>query len=173
MSQQAQGHSRTCIESTRKEDERRMGDGCGDLEVLAGDKDQEGRFKAIRKREVKDPWHETGPLNHFGDKVNPDQYVVNREVSLSDLKVLAGSVGRVGRRGPREEVVRRVPGKGNSNSHGARPVHLIISMIKWIRTSRLSIKQYLSRAPSTGARGQSSCRGTRPSTPAQRPARPA
>jgi len=31
-------------------------------------------------------------------------------------------------------------GKGNSNSHGARPVHLIITMIKWIRTSRLSIK---------------------------------
>ena len=28
----------------------------------------------------------------------------------------------------------RLPGKGNSNSHGARPVHLIITMIKWIRT---------------------------------------
>ena len=27
---------------------------------------------------------------------------------------------------------------GDSNSHGARPVHLIITMIKWIRTSRLS-----------------------------------
>jgi len=24
----------------------------------------------------------------------------------------------------------RLPGKGNSNSHGARPVHLIITMIK-------------------------------------------
>jgi len=34
----------------------------------------------------------------------------------------------------------RLPGKGNSNSHGARPVHLIITMIKWVRTSRLSIK---------------------------------
>ena len=34
--------------------------------------------------------------------------------------------------------------KGNSNSHGARPVHLIIVMIKWIRTSRLSIKNSLS-----------------------------
>ena len=31
-------------------------------------------------------------------------------------------------------------GKGNSNSHGARPVHLIIPMIKWIRTIRLSRK---------------------------------
>jgi len=27
-------------------------------------------------------------------------------------------------------------------SHGARPVHLIITMIKWIRTRRLSIKNH-------------------------------
>ena len=38
----------------------------------------------------------------------------------------------------------RPPGKENSNSHGARPVHLIITMIKWFRTSRLSIKNSLS-----------------------------
>jgi len=38
----------------------------------------------------------------------------------------------------------RLPGKGNSKSHGARPVHLIITMIKWIRTSRLSMKNSLS-----------------------------
>ena len=38
----------------------------------------------------------------------------------------------------------RVPGKVNSNSHGARPVHLIITMIKWIRTSRLSINNSVS-----------------------------
>jgi len=38
----------------------------------------------------------------------------------------------------------RLPGKGDSNSHGARPVHLIITMIKWIWTSRLSIKNSLS-----------------------------
>ena len=37
----------------------------------------------------------------------------------------------------------RLPEKGNSNSHGARPVHLIITMIKWIRTSRFSIKNSL------------------------------
>ena len=30
----------------------------------------------------------------------------------------------------------RLPGKGNSNSHGARPVHPIITMVKWIRTNR-------------------------------------
>ena len=36
----------------------------------------------------------------------------------------------------------RLPGKG----HGARPVHRIITMIKWIRTSRLSIKNSLSDA---------------------------
>jgi len=38
----------------------------------------------------------------------------------------------------------RLPGKGNSNPHGARLVHLIITMIQWIRTSRLSIKNSLS-----------------------------
>ena len=41
----------------------------------------------------------------------------------------------------------RLPGKENSNSRGARPVHLIITMIKWNRTSRLSIKKSLSRQP--------------------------
>ena len=34
-----------------------------------------------------------------------------------------------------------LPGKGDSNSHGARPVHLIIMIIKKIRTSRLSINE--------------------------------
>ena len=38
----------------------------------------------------------------------------------------------------------RLLGKGNSNSHGARPDHLITTMIKWIRTSRLSIMNSLS-----------------------------
>ena len=40
----------------------------------------------------------------------------------------------------------RIPGRGQANSHGARPAHLIITMIKWIRTSRLSIKNSLSLA---------------------------
>ena len=30
----------------------------------------------------------------------------------------------------------RLPGKENSEAHGARPVHLIITMIKWIRTNQ-------------------------------------
>ena len=33
----------------------------------------------------------------------------------------------------------RLPGTGDSKSHGARPVHQIISMIMWILTSRVSI----------------------------------
>ena len=37
----------------------------------------------------------------------------------------------------------RLPVKGNSNSHGAGPVHLIITMIKRVRTSRLLIKNSL------------------------------
>ena len=38
----------------------------------------------------------------------------------------------------------RLPGKGDANFHGARPVHQIITMIKWIRTRRLSMKNSLS-----------------------------
>ena len=38
----------------------------------------------------------------------------------------------------------RLSGKGNLNSYGARPVHLIITMIKWIRTSRKSMQNSLS-----------------------------
>ena len=52
--------------------------------------------------------------------------------------------GVCGRNSATRKVDARLPGKGNSNSHGARPVHLIITMIKWIRTSRLSIKNSLS-----------------------------
>ena len=51
---------------------------------------------------------------------------------------------RIGCGGAPRKVDVRLPGKGDSNSHGARPVHQIISMIKWIRTSRLSIKNSLS-----------------------------
>jgi len=46
----------------------------------------------------------------------------------------------------------RLPGKGNSNSHGARPVHLIITMIKWFRTSRLSIKELALSGPGVQSR---------------------
>ena len=38
----------------------------------------------------------------------------------------------------------RLSEKRNSNSHDARPFHQIITMIKWIRTSKLSIKKSLS-----------------------------
>jgi hypothetical protein len=38
----------------------------------------------------------------------------------------------------------RLACKGNSNSHDARPVHLIITMIQWIRTSSFSKKKFLS-----------------------------
>ena len=45
---------------------------------------------------------------------------------------------------PPRNVDARLPGKGNSNSHGPRPVHLMIAMTKWIRAMRLSIKNSLS-----------------------------
>ena len=47
-------------------------------------------------------------------------------------------------RGGSRKVDIRLPGKGNSNSHGARTVH---QKHRWIRTSRLSIKNSLSMAP--------------------------
>jgi len=58
----------------------------------------------------------------------------------------------------------RLPGNGNANSHGARPVHLIITMIKWIRTSRLSIKNPLyaaseGRGGRGGRRDRAACAG--------------
>ena len=55
------------------------------------------------------------------------------------------------------------PGSGGfgvgvkSNSHGARPVHLIITMIKWIRTSRLSIKNSLSGVKGLGFHSEVAC----------------
>ena len=44
----------------------------------------------------------------------------------------------------------RLPGNGNPNLHGARPVHRILTMLKWTRTSRSSKKITLSLyAPSS------------------------
>ena len=51
----------------------------------------------------------------------------------------------------------RLSKKGNSNSHGARPIHIIISMIKWILTSRSSIKSSLS-----GSECEQACRQPEP-----------
>ena len=53
----------------------------------------------------------------------------------------------------------RLPGKGNSNSYRARPVHQIISMIKRIRTSRLSIKNSCSLGGLGGRMGGIGGRG--------------
>ena len=41
----------------------------------------------------------------------------------------------------------RLPGIGNSNSHGAGPAHQIISMMKWIRANRLTTNNSLSHEP--------------------------
>jgi len=66
-----------------------------------------------------------------------------------------GCGGKEGSKPLTRKVDIRLPGTGNSNSHGARPVHQIIAMIKWIRTSRLSIKNSLSlRVTWDGAGGR-------------------
>ena len=64
------------------------------------------------------------------------QSLGNRTVRLAEVHLHAGTW----------KVDVRLPGNGNSNSHGARPVHLIITLFEWIRTSRLSIKNSLSAA---------------------------
>jgi len=53
--------------------------------------------------------------------------------------------------GGSQQVDVRPPEKANPNSYCARPVHLIITMMKWIRTSRLSTRNFLSG--SRGGRG--------------------
>jgi len=60
---------------------------------------------------------------------------------------------------PSLDVRLHVLGKGNSNSHGARPVHLIITVIEWIRTSRLSIKNSLCRSTEKAQSRTSQLRG--------------
>ena len=49
----------------------------------------------------------------------------------------------------KKKVDTRLTGKGNSTSHGARPFRQIILMIRWIQTSRLSIKNSLSQKVET------------------------
>ena len=48
----------------------------------------------------------------------------------------------------------RLPGKGDLNFHGARPVHLIITMTRRIRTSRLSTKNSRSSSGNAGCAAQ-------------------
>ena len=43
----------------------------------------EGRHKAACKREFKLPWCNAGPPNHLDDPVHLDQWLVNKELSLS------------------------------------------------------------------------------------------
>ena len=62
-----------------------------------------------------------------------------------------GSHGRRGRvYGEPRKVDIRLPGKGDSNSHGARPVH---QKHRWIRTRRLSIKNSLANGEGGGVQG--------------------
>ena len=87
------------------------------------------------------PWLKAGQLIHLGGSAKPDQLAVDKPLSRVDSRGL--------------------PGKGNPNSHGARPVYLIITMIKWIRTRWLSIKKSRPRDTPFQASYHSVCnRGT-------------
>ena len=57
---------------------------------------------------------------------------------------MQGAGCRVQGAGYTRKVDARLPGKGNSNSHGARPVPSTITMVKRTWTSRLSMKNFLS-----------------------------
>ena len=46
---------------------------------------EDGRCKTTWEREFKLPWREAGPPNHHKDKVDSDQQVVNKELSLFTL----------------------------------------------------------------------------------------
>ena len=65
-----------------------------------------------------------------------NQSVVRESNSYLDTPALRGCVV--------QKVDIRLPGKGTSNSHGARPVHIIITLITWIRIGMLSIKSSFS-----------------------------
>jgi hypothetical protein len=56
----------------------------------------------------------------------------------------------------------RLPGNGNSNYHGARPVHLIITMIKCIRNSRLYVSNSLSLVFEARSAYDVACGATKP-----------
>jgi len=87
--------------------------------------------------------------------------VVPRDFAVTILVIhVAGEDGDVVR-SPHQQRVSRIPVGGNSTSHGARPVHLIITMIKWIRASRLSINNSLSREDGDVVRGSHQQRAPR------------
>jgi hypothetical protein len=44
--------------------------------------------KATGKRECKNSWREAGPPDHLDDKVDSDQQVVDKEISLSYIRFL-------------------------------------------------------------------------------------
>jgi len=55
------------------------------------------------KREFKLPWREAGPPYHHDDKVDSDQYVVNKELSLYRVDFASEDAGQV----PKWEAVLR------------------------------------------------------------------
>ena len=79
-------------------------------------------------------WAQNTAAPHPASATSQHSHLTSRIPSTQGASPFTSSAAPVMRK-----VDARLPGKGNSNSHGARPVHLIITMIKWIRTSRLSM----------------------------------
>ena len=63
-----------------------------------------------------------------------------------------GQSSLVGEVGVTRKVDVRLPGQGNSNPRGVSPVHLIITIITWLRTSKFSLKNSLFGGTAPAAR---------------------
>ena len=89
-----------------------------------------------------EPWPST--LNHQPSTLNPQPSTLNPQPCTLNPDDLGPPFSCA----PPQRKQRTAA----EDSHGARPVHLIITMIKWIQTSRLSIKNSLCRGQRTPAR---------------------
>ena len=75
------------------------------------------RQRSFYERDFKLPWREAGPPNHHDDKVDSDQWVVNKELFLYERDVAASPDGR-------DVDARRTRGERVPHFEGVRVPHL-------------------------------------------------
>ena len=92
--------------------------GCQDDQTSA---DAEGSCKATWERGFKPPWREAGPAHHPDAKVDSDQWVFNKELSLCSCSA-----------GARTTRHRRMPKTRNASSSAVRPLSSAVERI-WHR----------------------------------------
>ena len=124
----AEGPSRTCYES-QKEEEGRMKRGTDNAVRSLLPRMLE--FTPRVTKGISDRANPQGPMDHH--------LWVIQEIPLKSSVWRSSYIQGT----PTNTMPRWAEGVSYVNSHGARLVHLITTMIKWIRTSRLSIKNSL------------------------------